>query len=188
MIHYGSTLQERCQEKQGSARIALAGGCFWGTEAYLKRLPGVEDSFTAYANGSYLDPSYPEVCEGKGDHVEAVFIRYNPQKICLEQLLYYFFQSFDARQKDRQGADIGRQYRSGIYYFDAADLPAIQRAFEREEKRRGEKIATEVLPLENISIAETYHQDYLGKNPQGYCHVSFASLPSQDLDLSQPPQ
>ncbi len=172
---------------EGNRAIVLAGGCFWGTEAYLKKLPGVTRTFTAYANGTTLDPDYRTVCTGKTDHVEAVFVAYDPNRIDLPHLLKYFFLTFDPTQKDRQGADVGRQYRSGIYYLDEADKPVIEAALAKEQRRHEKAIQTEVLPLGNISQAEEDHQDYLAKNPGGYCHVSFHTLPPADAVLVTKP-
>lgn len=159
--------------------IVLAGGCFWGTDEYMQRLPGVVRTFSAYANGKTLDPSYEEVCTGKTGHAEAVFVEYDPGTIDLEHLLEQFFLTINPLQKNRQGNDRGSQYRSGIYYIDEKDLPIIENEMLKVEKQYGKPIATEVMPLNNISIAEEYHQDYLKKNPFGYCHVSFDTLPKE---------
>lgn len=163
--------------------IVLAGGCFWGTERFLQLLPGVELTTAVYANGNTMDPSYGEVCMGDTDHVEAVYVVYKPEEIDLEHLLYYFFKSFDPTQKDRQGNDVGRQYRNGIYYLDTDDLDAIKAAYNREAASRDEELATEIKPLENISKAEWQHQDYLQKNPFGYCHVDFNNLPDKHAPM-----
>lgn len=167
----------------GIKNIVLAGGCFWGTQEFLNRLPGVKQTFTAYANGDGLDPSYQLVCTGDTDHVEAVYVAYDPAVIDLEHLLFYFFKSFDPRQKDRQANDIGRQYRNGIYYLDDADVPEIEVAVAREQSFYEEELVTEILPLDNISIAEEVHQDYLVKNPLGYCHVNFNNLPAANAPM-----
>ena len=167
----------------GERRIVLAGGCFWGTQAYVDRLPGVTRSFACYVNGTGLDPDYRTVCTDRTGHAEAVFVAYDPTTIDLDNLLYYYFQTIDPLQRDGQANDIGTQYRSGIYYFDEADVPVIERAMARVEAQLGQPLATEMGPLENISIAEDYHQDYLEQNPTGYCHVSFDSLPRPDAVL-----
>lgn len=171
----------------GERGIVLAGGCFWGTEAYLKKLPGVRRTFTAYVNGQGLDPDYRLVCTGATDHVEAVFVAYDPRRIDLAHLLHYFFLTFDPTQKNRQGNDVGRQYRSGIYYLDASDLPQIEAAVAKVQSGYRKPVMTEVLSLANITKAEEYHQDYLLKNPGGYCHVSFGSLPPADAVLVNAP-
>lgn len=159
--------------------IVLAGGCFWGTDEYMQRLPGVVRTFSAYANGEFLDPSYEEVCSGRTGHAEAVFVEYDPNVIDLEHLLEQFFLTINPLQKNRQGNDRGSQYRSGIYYLDETDLPIIEKAVQKVESEYGKKIETEVKPLANLSIAQEYHQDYLQKNPNGYCHVSFDTLPKE---------
>lgn len=159
--------------------IVLAGGCFWGTDEYMQRLLGVVRTFSSYANGSFLDPSYEEVCSGRTGHAEAVFVEYDPNIIDLEHLLEQFFLTINPLQKNRQGNDRGSQYRSGIYYIDKKDLPIIEKEVQKVEAQYGKKIATEVKALENISIAEKYHQDYLQKNPFGYCHVRFDTLPKE---------
>lgn len=164
--------------------IVLAGGCFWGTQAYLQKLPGVKRSFVCYANGKTMDPDYREVCSGHTDHVEAVFVVYDPLRIDLSHLLHYYFLTFDPTQVNRQGNDHGRQYRSGIYYLDPEDLPTIQACWDRVQSQHQLPLATEILPLANISRAEDEHQDYLTVHPGGYCHVSFASLPPADAVLT----
>lgn len=170
--------------KKGHKSIVLGGGCFWGTDEYMQRLPGVVRTFSAYANGKSLDPEYKEVCTGNTGHVEAVFVEYDPKIIDLEHLLEQFFKTIDPLQKNRQGNDRGTQYRSGIYYLDEKDLPMIHKVIKEVQGQYKKQIETEILPLENISIAEEYHQDYLQKNPQGYCHVSFDTLPEEREILS----
>ncbi len=168
---------------EGIKNIVLAGGCFWGTQEFLNRLPGVESTFTAYVNGNKIDPTYREVCYDDTDHAEAVYVTYDPTVIDLEHLIFYFFKSFDPTQLDRQGNDIGRQYRNGIYFLDTEDLEEIERAVEREAAYHDGPLVTEILPLDNISIAEENHQNYLVKNPLGYCHVNFNNLPARDVAL-----
>lgn len=157
--------------------IWLAGGCFWGTEAYMARIPGVADTQVGYANGTIENPTYEQVCRLNTGFAETVEIRYDPHRISLNQLLEYFFEIIDPTSLNRQGNDVGSQYRSGIYYRDPADLPVILAAIAKLAGRYSRRIVTEVKPLENFYLAEDYHQDYLEKNPNGYCHVSFASLP-----------
>lgn len=157
--------------------IVLAGGCFWGTDEYMRRMPGVTSHYACYVNGDGVDVDYRTVCSGDTDHAEAVFVTYDPRVIDLAHLLHYFFKTFDPLQVNRQGNDIGRQYRSGIYYLDESDLPVIEEAVNRVESALGKPIATERKPLRNITKAEDNHQDYLLVNPLGYCHVSFDTLP-----------
>jgi len=157
--------------------IWLAGGCFWGTEAYMARIPGVADTDVGYANGHTVNPTYEQVCSHNTGFAEAVHVRYDPVRISLAALLGHFFEIIDPTSLNRQGNDVGNQYRSGIYYRDPADLPVIQAAVAKEAGKYSRPIVTEVKPLENYYLAEKYHQDYLEKNPNGYCHVSFTTLP-----------
>ncbi|HAL74199.1 MAG TPA: peptide-methionine (R)-S-oxide reductase [Clostridiales bacterium] len=157
--------------------IWLAGGCFWGTEAYMARIPGVADTQVGYANGNIENPTYEQVCRLNTGFAETVQVRYDPKRISLTRLLGYFFEIIDPTGLNRQGNDVGSQYRSGIYYRDPADLPVIQAVVAKVASQYSRRIVTEVKPLENFYLAEDYHQDYLEKNPNGYCHVSFATLP-----------
>lgn len=158
-------------------QIHLAGGCFWGTEAYLERVPGVAKTSVGYANGKTRHPTYEAVCSHQTGHAETVEVWYDPDRISLDALLGQFFLIIDPTLTNRQGNDRGTQYRSGIYYSDAADLPIIKAVVAREQQRYQLPIVTEVLPLEHYDLAEDYHQKYLEKNPGGYCHVSFGTLP-----------
>lgn len=162
-------------------KIYLAGGCFWGVEAYFQRIYGVADTDVGYANGLTENPSYQDVCYKNTGHAETVEISYDPNKINLSKLLDYFFRIIDPTLLNRQGNDIGAQYRTGIYYLNESDLPMIKKVIETEQKKFTKKIVTEVLPLTNYYSAEPYHQDYLDKNPSGYCHVDFNKLGDQNL-------
>lgn len=160
--------------------IWLAGGCFWGTEAYLARIPGVADATVGYANGRTDNPTYEQVCCGDTGHAETVHVRYDPARLRLDDLLDAYFSIIDPTVLNRQGNDRGTQYRTGIYYGDEADLPAIRAAVARAESAAGKPVVTEVVPLRRYDLAEDYHQDYLEKNPGGYCHVSFDTLPQYE--------
>ena len=155
--------------------IWLAGGCFWGVEAYFARIFGVVKTTVGYANGQTENPSYQEI-PGSG-HAEAVHISYDPNQVSLETLLKYYFKIIDPTSINRQGNDIGTQYRTGIYYRDEADLGIIQSIMALEQQKCKRPITTEVKPLENYYLAEEYHQKYLEKNPHGYCHVDLSTLP-----------
>lgn len=159
--------------------IVLAGGCFWGTEAYLSRLPGVAETTCGYANGHNADPTYEEVCSGKTGHAEAVRVRYDPARIGLDKLLREFFVTINPLSLNRQGGDIGSQYRTGIYYDSPEDLTEIYAAVALEQHKYDQEIVTEVLPLLCFYPAEEYHQQYLEKNPGGYCHVDLRLLPKE---------
>ena len=152
--------------------IYLAGGCFWGVEGYFKRIEGVKDTTCGYANGKTANPSYEDVCRHNTGHVETVRVLFDTDVINLEDLLIYYFRIIDPVSVNKQGNDVGTQYRTGIYYTDESLLPVIKAAVEREQRKYNEKIAVEVLPLENFYSAEEYHQNYLDKNPNGYCHIN----------------
>ncbi len=150
--------------------IYLAGGCFWGTEHYFKQVRGVVDTETGFANGHLDNPSYKQVKAGDTGFAETVRIKYDPDVVSLELLLDLYFKSIDPLSLNKQGEDEGTQYRTGIYYTDPSDLPVIDRAFGAVEAAAGRPLAVEKLPLQNFFTAEEYHQDYLDKNPSGYCH------------------
>ncbi len=152
--------------------IYLAGGCFWGVEGYFKRIEGVKDTTCGYANGKTANPSYEDVCRHNTGHAETVRALFDTDVINLEDLLIYYFRIIDPVSVNKQGNDVGTQYRTGIYYTDESLLPVIKAAVEREQRKYNEKIAVEVLPLENFYSAEEYHQNYLDKNPNGYCHIN----------------
>lgn len=156
--------------------IHLAGGCFWGVERYLSLLPGVVETQVCYANGRTQNPSYEQVCRENTGHAEAVRVVYDPQQLPLGRLLDWFYEIIDPTLTDRQGNDRGTQYRTGVYYTDPADLPVIQDSIRRLQEKYSQPVVTQVLPLENSFPAEEYHQDYLVKNPGGYCHISLAAF------------
>ncbi len=151
--------------------IYLAGGCFWGTEHLMSLVDGVLATSVGYANSLVPDPSYEMVCSGATGAVETVRVAYDDSRVGLSELLLIFFRSIDPLAVNRQGNDVGTQYRSGIYYTDPADVPVIEAVTATIERRVRQPLAVEVLPLENFYTAELYHQDYLYKNPGGYCHV-----------------
>lgn len=151
-------------------QIYLAGGCFWGTEAFMQRIHGVIDAESGYANGNSLNPSYQDVCQGSG-HAEVVKVTYDPAQISLAKLLDYYFQVIDPISINQQGADKGIQYRTGIYFVDPEDCPVINHALAQLQTQYSAPLAVENQPLEHYFPAEPYHQDYLDKNPNGYCHI-----------------
>lgn len=152
-------------------KIYFAGGCFWGVEAYMGRIYGVSDVTSGYANGTKENPSYQDVIKGDDGFVEAVEITYDPERIDLETLVADLFLVIDPTSKDKQGNDVGEQYRTGIYFQDKKDAAIIQKAVEEQQASYDEEIVTEVEPLDNFYLAEDEHQDYLEKNPNGYCHI-----------------
>ena len=151
--------------------ICLAGGCFWGVQRFFDQFEGVLSTEVGYANGRTANPSYEEVCRNNTGHAETVRIEYDPEILRLEQILEYYFMVIDPLSVNRQGEDVGTQYRTGIYYTDPEQLSVIRDAAAAEERKVGSPLAVEILPLENFYAAETYHQKYLDKNPGGYCHI-----------------
>ena len=150
--------------------IYLAGGCFWGMQKFLDQFDGVIETEVGYANGPERAPTYQEVCHDSG-HAETVRVVYDPAKLNLEALLDYYFMVIDPLSVNQQGHDKGIQYRTGIFYTDEGQLPAIRTVFQREQEKAGAPLAVIVEPLKNFYSAETYHQKYLDKNPGGYCHI-----------------
>jgi len=150
--------------------IYLAGGCFWGLQKFLDQFAGVAETEVGYANGPDFAPSYQEVCRSSG-HAETVRVVYDEEALSLEKLLDYYFLVIDPLSVNRQGGDAGIQYRTGIFYTDEAQLPAIREVFAREREKAGAPLAVLVEPLKNFFSAEEYHQKYLDKNPGGYCHI-----------------
>ena len=151
--------------------IYLAGGCFWGTQHFFDQFSGVLKTEVGYANGKTENPSYEQVRYENTGHAETVKIEYDETKISTEKLLSYYFLSIDPLSLNHQGEDFGVQYRTGIYYEDPGLLPAIQTVYAEKERELGAKLAVEIAPLSNFYPAEEYHQDYLNKNPGGYCHI-----------------
>ncbi|CAN6960848.1 MULTISPECIES: bifunctional peptide-methionine (S)-S-oxide reductase MsrA/peptide-methionine (R)-S-oxide reductase MsrB [Psychrobacter] len=155
--------------------IYLAGGCFWGVEAYMERVDGVVDVVSGYANGDddQPNPSYEDVIRGSG-HAEAVKVTYDADKTDLDTILKYYFRVVDPTSVNKQGNDRGVQYRSGIYYTDQEDKAVIDAALKRVQAQYKQKVVVEHEALDNFYLAEMYHQDYLAKNPNGYCHIDLS--------------
>ncbi|WP_373110856.1 peptide-methionine (R)-S-oxide reductase MsrB [Streptococcus anginosus] len=152
------------------AEIYLAGGCFWGLEEYFSRITGVTDTTVGYANGQVESTNYQLIHQT--DHAETVQVTYDENLLSLREILLYYFRVVDPLSINKQGNDIGRQYRTGIYYTNDTDVPVINEVVKEQERRFGQKIAVEVEPLRHYVLAEDYHQDYLKKNPSGYCHIN----------------
>ncbi len=165
VIQRKNTPPTNCRE------IWLAGGCFWGTQEYLSRAAGVVDTDVGYANGNTPNPTYESVCAHTTGYAEAVHVVYNPDTITLGFLLSLYFESINPTSINRQGGDVGEQYRTGIYYLDSGDRSVIDTAIAALAKRLDKPVAIEVKPLQNYYLAEEYHQEYMKKNPQGYCHI-----------------
>ncbi len=151
--------------------IYFAGGCFWGMEKLMQSVPGVVDAASGYANGREgLVPDYKTVCAGGTGFRETVRVTYDPGKVSLETLLFQFFSVIDPTQKNRQAHDVGEQYQTGVYYTDAESGRTVE-AVAAVERERRQPFYVEIKKLENFFEAEDYHQDYLDKNPSGYCHI-----------------
>lgn len=150
--------------------IYLAGGCFWGLQKYMDQFDGIIETQVGYANGPDFAPTYEQVCADSG-HAETVRVVYDETVLPPEELLERYFTVIDPLSVNRQGHDTGIQYRTGVYYTDEAQLPAIRRVFDRQREKAGASLAVTVEPLKNFFPAEEYHQKYLDKNPNGYCHI-----------------
>ncbi|MEG1447608.1 MAG: peptide-methionine (R)-S-oxide reductase MsrB [Ruthenibacterium sp.] len=165
------------QKKEDTEVIYLAGGCFWGMEKLAQALPGIVDAVSGYANGTgETQPTYELVCKGGTGFKETVRVVYDPAQIRLAQIVQAYFLVIDPSVYDRQGNDSGTQYQTGVYYSDAASEETVERIFATEMKKH-ETFAVEHGPLVNFYDAEAYHQDYLEKNPNGYCHI-----PAHEID------
>ena len=151
--------------------IYLAGGCFWGAEHFFKQIEGVAFTEVGFANGNTLNPTYKEVYTDTTGYAETVHIRYDNEKVGLKFLLRMFFKAIDPTSLNKQGEDEGTRYRTGIYYVDPADIPAIRTVFDEVQRTLAAPVVVEVELLRNFFRAEDYHQDYLDKNPDGYCHL-----------------
>jgi peptide-methionine (S)-S-oxide reductase len=158
---------------QGSEMALFGLGCFWGAEKVFWNIPGVIVTAVGYAGGVTPNPTYEEVCSGRTGHNEAVLVVFDPRRVSYEELLKAFFESHDPTQGMRQGNDIGTQYRSGIYVYDDAQARAAEaakRAYDAALREKGlAPVTTEILPVPPFYFAEDYHQQYLAKNPGGYC-------------------
>jgi methionine-S-sulfoxide reductase len=143
--------------------IYYAGGCFWGVEEYFSRIPGVRDVTSGYANGKTENPSYEEVCSERTGHAETVHVRYDPDVVSVKTLTEYFFKIINPVSVNRQGNDMGVQYRTGIYYVRESDKSVLEAVMREVQKNYSAPLAVELLPLANYYPAEDYHQDYLKK-------------------------
>ena len=174
--------------------IYLAGGCFWGTEHLMQSISGVIDATSGYANGTgSQDANYKTVCTGTTGFRETVKVTYDPEQVSLDALLLAYFYVVDPTVTNRQGNDIGTQYQAGIYYTDESSRQTVER-IAALERSRCQKFLVEIGPLKNFYPAEEYHQNYLEKNPGGYCHIPwdemklFSGLRIDPGDYRQPAQ
>lgn len=164
------------------AEIYLAGGCFWDLEEYFSRISGVLQTSVGYANGQVETTNYQLIKET--DHAETVQVVYDEKVVSLREILLYYFRVIDPLSVNQQGNDRGRQYRTGIYYLEEADLPTINTVVREQELLIGRKIAVEVEKLRHYILAEDYHQDYLKKNPGGYCHIDVRDAEKPLIDAA----
>jgi peptide-methionine (S)-S-oxide reductase len=157
----------------GSSRILFGMGCFWGAEKCFWPMPGIVVTAVGYAGGTTKDPTYKQVCTGTTGHAEVVLVVYDGRTLPVERLLQVFWESHDPTQGMRQGADVGTQYRSAIFTYDDTQLSAAEESrelYQADLARSGfGRITTEIAPARNFYYAEDYHQQYLAKNPHGYC-------------------
>lgn len=159
-------------------KIWLAGGCFWGVEAYFKQLKGVLDTTVGYGQGHVTQPSYKEVCAEDTGHAEVCEVVYDEQVVSLTDILDHFFRIIDPTTSNRQGGDTGPQYRTGIYYGEAEEAGVISKWIKERQTAYRRPIVVEVEAFRVFYPAEDYHQDYLENTPGGYCHI--------DLSLARP--
>ena len=171
--HFVNGEPARAAVSRGLARAMFGMGCFWGAERKFWELPGVYTTAVGYAAGHTPNPTYREVCSGMTGHTEAVLVVFDPEGVTYEELLRVFWENHDPTQGMRQGNDVGTQYRSGIYYYDDAQRSrrggVARRVSARAAKAGYGPITTEILPAPEFYYAEDYHQQYLAKNPAGYC-------------------
>lgn len=152
----------------------LAGGCFWGTDAYMARVHGVAATESGYSNGNVpLPVTYEEVYTDETGYAEVVKVEYDITRTSLATILDEFFQITNPTTLNKQADDIGTRYRSGIFYIDETDIPIIESSIQKVQTRFSEPVVTTIEPLANYQPAEEYHQNYLDKNPNGYCHIVF---------------
>ncbi len=154
--------------------IWLAGGCFWGVEAYMNRVYGVANVTSGYANGRTENPSYRDIATT--GHAETVHIQYDPLRVTLDDLLFHYFRIIDPTVQNRQGNDVGEQYRTAIFYSKEKDRAIIEGYLAKEQEKYSERIVTQAALLQGFYPAESYHQDYLEKNPGGYCHIQLNDI------------
>lgn len=179
--HGTTAMKKKPTAAPGPRDVYFAGGCFWGVAEYFSRIPGVIEVTVGYANGEKEKPTYQEVCSGKTGHAETVHVRYDPNRVGLQALTEQFFKIINPISVNRQGNDVGSQYRTGLYYVNDEDETVLASVMAKIQKKYDKPLAVELMPLKNYYLAEDYHQDYLKKNPGGYCHINFDSL----KDLSQ---
>lgn len=158
--------------KDSTSVIYFSGGCFWGTEHFFKQVNGVTATEVGFANGNTENPTYKDVLNKETGYAETVKVTYNPKEVNLNLLLDLYFLTIDPTSLNKQGTDIGDQYRTGIYYTSDQQLPLINDRIKKEATKHSIPVVVEVTALRKYYKAEDFHQDYLGKNPSGYCHIN----------------
>ncbi|MHD0318517.1 bifunctional peptide-methionine (S)-S-oxide reductase MsrA/peptide-methionine (R)-S-oxide reductase MsrB [Fusobacterium sp. THCT1E2] len=176
------------KNSQNIKEIYLAGGCFWGVEAYMKRIYGVVNAVSGYANGKTENPKYEDVVYRNTGHAETVQVTYDADKIDLSTLLKYYFKIIDPTTLNQQGNDRGSQYRTGVYFLNEEDKKIIDQELKELQKAYTNKIVVESGSLKNFFAAEDYHQDYLKKNPNGYCHIDLSIANEIIIDKNRYPK
>lgn len=161
--------------------IVVAGGCFWGVQAFYQRAKGVVDTTVGYAQGQGIHPTYEEVCKQEDQFVEVCRVVYDETILSLHKILEYLFRIIDPTSLNQQGNDIGIQYRTGVYYKDQEDREIILSFLQEQQINYDKKIVVECLELTSFYTAEAYHQKYLDKNPMGYCHIDLHKLHVEEM-------
>lgn len=164
------------------SRLCLAGGCFWGVEAYFRKIDGITSVMSGYANGKTETTTYEELADT--DHAETVLLEYDPSKINMTTILAYYLRVIDPTSLNRQGNDVGRQYRTGIYYFTEEQKKIAELYLDSVKTHYKAPIVVEVQALDHFIEAEPFHQDYLGRNPEGYCHINLGR-PIEKISLPE---
>lgn len=166
------TIAENVNSKDSTLIIYFAGGCFWGTEHFFKQVNGVTATEVGFANGHTENPTYKDVISEETGYAETVKVTYDPKKVDLNLLLDLYFLTIDPTSLNKQGNDLGDQYRTGIYYTSDQQLTSINERIKTEAAKHNRPVVVEVTPLKKYYKAEDYHQDYLENNPGGYCHIN----------------
>lgn len=164
------------RKPDGTGRAIFAAGCFWGVQHYFDQIPGVVGTVAGYTGGHTEDPTYEEVCSHTTGHAEAVLVEFDPGKVSYETLCRHFFRMHDPTQLDRQGPDIGDNYRSAIFYYGDKQRETAERVMRESRTKYDEPIVTRIEPAGEFYEAEDYHQKYTERTGRGMCHVSYAPL------------
>ena len=161
--------------------IILAGGCFWGIEAYFKRVKGVKSTLVGYAGGFIANPTYAQVCSGNTGHAEVCKITYDDTILSLNKILEHFFKIIDPTSLNKQGNDVGSQYRTMLFYNSIDEKETMLKFIKKIQANYSKPILVQISPFINFYTAETYHQEYLEKNPGGYCHINLNIIKEEEL-------